>query len=779
VKKWIITILAALAFLALALTANAWTPWLLSFVVQNKEKIESLNTSAELISKLVMWPASAVLFIFGLWQRKQEANAKQPPTVNLQGSSVAGDVNNASAVTKIGVDAHAERDLSVGGDLVNQKTVIYQTTPLISSQPILSPLHQLPPPPADFTGRATELRELRAAIEQGGIHISGLHGQGGVGKTALALKLADELAPKFPDAQIYLDLKGVSDRPLTAVEAMSHVLRTFHPEAKLPEKEEDLRPLYNSVLHGKSALLLMDNAKDATQVRPLIPPQGCALLVTSRSYFHLPGLQPKNLDILPPLDANDFLVKIAPRIKNEAQAIAKLCGYLPQALRLAATAIAERKDVSPATYREKLADEKQRLGRLGGGQEGIEASIKLSYRLLDSQTKKRWRMLGVFPDTFDLSAAATVLDLETDPTQDILSDLLKFSMLEWNETTNRYRLHDLMRAFVRGQLSAAESHAAAIQHARHYLDVIIRACALYARGERFLIHGLAVFDLEWENIQAGHAWAAAHSIKDRYAAKLCKDYPDQGLYILSLRQGPHEQIRWCEAALAVDRQLGDPAAERRHLSDLGLAYDLLGDSPRALECYRQSLAIAREMGDRLGERTALINLGSTYSSLGDSGLALDYGERSMDIARELGDKQAQGDAFGNLGNVYYSLGEIQRALEYYERQLEIACAIANQRGKGDALGNLGNAYYTLGETGRALQYYEQQLEITRDIGDRRREGNALWNMSLALDKSGCRKEAVKHALVALRTFEEIESPNAGKVRKQVDIWQGDDNRDRI
>jgi hypothetical protein len=221
---------------------------------------------------------------------------------------------------------------------LNSQSLIDKPAPISkpSHEPIvLTPRFQLPPPPADFTGREAELRDLRAAIENGGVHISGLQGQGGVGKTALALKLAAELAPNFPDAQIYLDLKGVSEKSLTAAEALSHVLRAFHPEAKLPEKEGDLRTLFLHVLHDKRALLLMDNAKDAVQVKSLIPPEGCTLLITSRTRFTLPGLYQKDLNTLPPEDATKLLLEIAPRINREAEAIAKLCGYLALALRLA------------------------------------------------------------------------------------------------------------------------------------------------------------------------------------------------------------------------------------------------------------------------------------------------------------------------------------------------------------------------------------------------------------------------------------------------------------
>src|SRR6266404_3771669 len=323
-----------------------------------------------------------------------------------------------SAAKNIGVGISGGQ-VNVGGDMVGRDKHVHEhihEAPV----PVIAAPFQLPPPPADFTGREAELSDLRAAVEKGGVHISGLQGQGGVGKTALALKLAAELAPNFPDAQIYLDLKGVSEKPFTAAEALSHILRTFHPQAKLPDKEGDLRALFCSVLHGKRALLLMDNAKDAAQVKSLIPPEGCTLLVTSRFRFTLPGLHQKNLDTLPPDDATKLLLRIAPSIDGEAEAIAKLCGYLALALRLAATAIAERIDLAPAEYRQKLADEKQRL-KLLGGNEGVDTSISLSYYLLDAELQKRWRTLSVFPDTFESLAAADVCEIGTDAAKETLS----------------------------------------------------------------------------------------------------------------------------------------------------------------------------------------------------------------------------------------------------------------------------------------------------------------------------------------------------------------------
>ena len=628
---------------------------------------------------------------------------------------------------------------TVAGDIVGGDKHIHE-----APVPVIAALHQLPPPPADFTGRTTELSDLRAAIEKGGVHISGLQGQGGVGKTALALKLAAELATNFPHAQIYLDLKGVSEKPLTAAEAMSHVLRTFHPEAKFPEKEEELRGPYLTVLHGKWALLLMDNAKDAAQVQPLIPPPNCVLLVTSRYRFLVEGLHARNLDTLPPEDARNFLLRIAPRINGEAEAIAKSCGHLALALRLAATAIAERIDLAPADYRRRLADEKNRL-KLLGGDKGVEASITLSYNLLDIEIQTRWSVLAVFPDTFDVPAAAAVWELETDAAQDVLSRrLLQFSMLEWNDATKRYRLHDLMRDFAHQRLTAAESDAAARRHTEYYGGVLAKADDLYLKGGDSITNGLALFDLEWGNIQAGQAWAAAHSAEDPEAARLCSGYPGWGVYVPDLRLHPREQIRWCEAALAAARQLRDRGAEGSHLGNLGNAYNSLGEYRRAIDYHEKHLAIAREIVDRKGEGQALGNLGNAYHSLGDYPRAIDYHEQRLAITRDTKYRRGEGNTLGGLGNAYYSLGDYHRAIEHFEQHLVIAREIGDRRGEGNALGNLGNAYHSLGETRRTIEYHEKALVIAHEIGDRRGEGNALGNLGAAYADLGDYHRAIEY-----------------------------------
>jgi len=588
-------------------------------------------------------------------------------------------------------------------------------------------LHDLRLPVQGFVGRTKELRELRQQLRSGGALI---YGMPGVGKTELALKLARDLRRCYRHAQFDLNLAGTTPEPLKPTNAMSQVILGFHPEAKLPEGEAELRARYCSALDGKRALLLMDNAADANQVRPLVPPASCVLLVTSRHHFTLPGLFATNLDVLPPADARDLLLKIAPRIGNRAGEIARLCGYLPLALRAAGSLLAATPDLDPAQYAQALHDERQRLERIGteGVPIGVEASFGLSYQRLPDDAAAVFRKLAVFPGTFDAEAEEAVCE---DAEHRRLSELVRRSLVQWDAKSERYRLHDLVRLFAQSRLAEDQRQAAQLRHAHHYLAVLSTANDFYLKGGDGILRGLGLYDTEQTNVQAGQAWAARHAAEDDTAARLCSDYPDAGVYVLSLRLHPREHISWLEAGLAGARRLKDREAEGRHLGNLGNAYAALGETRKAIEFYEQALAILRQIGDR----------------------------------------RAEGQDLGNLGLAYAALGETRKAIEFFEQQLTITREIGDRPGEGTALGNLGNAYAALGETRKAIEFYEQRLNIAREIGDRRGEGTALWNMSLALDRLGQRAQAIANAEAALAIYQQIESPNAEMVRRQLAEWR--------
>lgn len=682
--------------------------------------------------------------------------------VLVTGDRAAAIGGNASDVIITSGDGNTFFSFS-GSDAAALREALSSTTP--------PRLHQMPPPPADFTGRADEQRELLAAIEQGGVTISGLRGLGGIGKTALALKLAEQLKPRYPDAQFYLDLKGASAQPLTSAEALAHVIRAYLPAAKLPENEIELRDLYLSVLHGQRALILMDNAAGAEQVEPLIPPSGCVLLVTSRRLFTLPGLVAKNLDTLSAIEARTLLLAIAPRIGAWADEIAALCGQLPLALRLAASSLANHPNLKPEVYVERLQDQQLRLKL-------IDASLSLSYELLSEELKERWRLLAVFPESFADDAAAAVWAVEVDDAQQGLGELIAASMVDWNETTNRYVLHDLARVFADSKLGAAERADGKKRHATHFMDVLSVLDDLYLEGGVALKNGLAGFDLEWANIQAGQSWVAAQDVEvDTDVAHLCMSYPNQGPHLLGLRRHARERIRWLDIALTEARRWGNRELEGVTLVNLGLAYQDLGETKRAIQIYEQTLIIVRQIGNRRVEGVTLGNIGIAYTNLGEPRRAIEVFEQLLVIARDLPDRRIEGNTLNSLGVAYWTLKEIERAIEYFEQRLVIAREMGDRRGEGSALTNLGLAYTDQDETQRAIEFYEQALLIDRELGDHRGEGFDLWNISLVLNQLGQRAEAIQHAEESLVILEQLEDPNAQKVRAALEVWRKESGHD--
>ena len=637
-------------------------------------------------------------------------------------------------------------------------------------------LYQLTPPVSDFTGREAKLDELRKKVKQGGVAITGVRGMGGAGKTELARRLAAELKADYPDAQIELDLKGVSSQPLSAADVLSAILRVFHPTAQLPERAEELAALLRQALDGHRALLLLDNAKDTRQIAPLLPlPPGCLVLVTSRQHFALPGLDAVNLGVMEPPEARALLLKIAPSIGPEADALAETCGRLPLALRLAASFLAVNKHIAPAEYIRQLRDSRQRLGLLDKAQEftaedlGLEASFTLSLQQLPPEQQHQFSQLAVFPTSFDPAAVTAVWAVEEPAASDALDLLLRLSLLEWNQKTKRFELHDLLREFARNRSKLEELNTAKQRHAQHFIHVGARTNELFLKGGENTLAGLALFDRERVHLEAAFDWLESQS--DKKLALLLVSLVNAVVYASNLRFHPRQSIRWLEAQAKAARLTENRMAEGNALGNLGLAYADLGEVRKAIEFYEQALIIAREIGDRHGEGAALGSLGNACTDLGDARKAIEFYEQALAIDREIGDRHGEGTAFGNLGIAYKNLGEARKAIEFHEQALVISREIGDRRGEGNALGNLGVAYKNLGEARKAIEFYEQALAIAREIGDQRGEGTAIWNSAGEFWKLGDRAQAIARAEAALRIYEAIGDPWVAKVRAQLAEWR--------
>ncbi|HKG12060.1 MAG TPA: tetratricopeptide repeat protein [Pyrinomonadaceae bacterium] len=641
--------------------------------------------------------------------------------------------------------------------------------------PPVATLHQLRAPVGDFVGREKEIGELLAALRGGaGAPVGGISGMGGVGKTELALYVANELRDTYTDAQLFLDMRGTDERPREPSDALAACIRAFLGlEQRLPDGLEELKRLYLSVLEGRRALILLDNARDDAQVRPLMPPHGSALLVTSRNAVTLPGMKTRiALDQLNPEEARELLTGIAPHIHADvADRICELCGHLPLAIRAAGSLLAVTADLDPSDYAAQLRDERTRLEQIGaeGVDVSVEASFNLSYARLSPDAQSVFRRLAVFPASFDAAAEEAVCE---DENHKHLTALLRRNLVSYSAAARRYRLHDLARLFADSHMNEGERIMTGMRHSAHYAGVLREAHELYKQGGDGITRGLALLDLEWRNFQAGQAWAEGQSGEYEAAMELCSLYPDAGANVLPLRQHPRERMAWAKAALTAARRLKNRTAEGVHLGTLAIAHAEVGETRRAIECHEQALAIHREVGNRLNEGGALNNLGLAYNELGETRRAIEYYEQGLVIARELGDRRSEAAALGNLGLAYANLGETHRALEFTEQYLAIARELGDRYREGIALGNLGLAYGNLGEAHRAVEFFEQALAIAREIGDRQGEGRALFNIGAMFANIGDYGQAMTHAEAALEIFEQIESPHAKAVRALIAWLRG-------
>ena len=761
-----------------------------------------MATLGEAVKALIPLAASLFTIYKGVKELQKENKAKASQSLTITGD-IAG-----SPVAVVGEGGTANQ--KVAGTIIEHVDTLYTGVPPAPTAAELVELSRFTilPPPVDFVGRETELNTLLEGFERGAT-IGGVTGGGGMGKTMLARALAAKLKERFPDGRLEINLQGTSPQPVTTADAMRALLNPFFVGKQLPADEQELHGLYLETFRNNTCLLLLDNAKDAQQVRGLLPQPPSAAIVTARANISLAaeGLRPLRLGVLRPEEARKLLREVGPRLEREPDAsvdkLAELCGRLPLALRVAGALLERRTDWTVAGFLEKLGDERQRLKELKEPNDpdlDVEATLELSYASLEEGRQARYRALGIFPAPFELEAAAAVWGCESEEADRVLGELAYRNLVEWQAARREYGLHDLTRVHALSKLCEKEDEvrAALEAHAGYYLQEGRKADDEYKQGGEHVLQGIHRYRQIWPHL--GEAWRrvageaggwpeieSKHPFLDDFAGRMpnllslhltarqripileqgrqaairLKDRQAEGVHLGNLGNAyaalgeARRAIEYHEQALAIDREIGDRRGEGAGMGNLGNAYAALGETRRAIEYHEQALAIDREIGDRRGEGAVLGNLGLAYADLGETRRAIELYEQRLVIAREIGDRRGEGRALGNLGNAYKNLGETQRAIELYEQALAIDREIGDRRGEGNALGNLGNAYAALGEPRRAIELYEQQLVITREIGDRRGEGAALGSLGNAYFALGETRRAIEYHEQALAIDREI------------------------
>ncbi len=683
-------------------------------------------------------------------QALQEAHRERVQSGEFTGTPLAGKVKRTLNEKVENQDDLIQAIVASVATMLNRAGTPVSITP----QPHL---HTLPDPPVVFIGRDTDLAQLRNASAAGTV-LTGLRGMGGIGKSALALVLAHEWLPRFPDAQLFLNGRGTQPNPPSAAELLAQIIHTFAPTAQLPDHLDALKGIYHDLLHDRRVLILLDNARDASQATPLIPPAGCALIVTSRQNFMLGKRAAHTVGRLPDDQATALLREFHPALTDaDAAELVRLCAGLPLALKLAGAHLAL--DASERGGQPNIAGYLNRLrsGRLAtldadaadANEITISETLRLSEEQLSPEERTAWRKLGVFRASFEATAAAAIAG--TDET--MLDQFVRRSLLE-REGTDRYKLHDLVADYTRERIGEAELATLHLVHAYHFAKVGAMADDLYLEGK--VVAGLAIFDRERAQIEAAFAWLRPQlecsSVKANASECILVDVVTAGprqklklgatalLALLvnavvytgqELRFHPRQRISWLEAQLNAARLLGLHEIEVWAIGNLGIAHYDLGDARKAIDFYEQSLIIARQSGNQHGESNALINLSLAYGQLGDARKTIEFAELALPILRELGDKGSEGNMLMSLGNAQLRLGNASNTINFNIQALSIFHEIGDRRGEGHALVNLGGAHLSLEDADISIAFSEQALPIFSEIGDRRGVGITLMNLGNA------------------------------------------------
>ncbi|MBI5426737.1 MAG: tetratricopeptide repeat protein [Nitrospinae bacterium] len=606
----------------------------------------------------------------------------------------------------------------------------------------------------DFIGRSAELLELYDKYSKQGCVVLGLHGKSGMGKTTLATYLAYKLRTRYPDAQYYIDLRGNTERPLSPEAAMAHVLHSARPAAKTKQGEE-LKSLYRSTLKSQRAVVFLDNAYGALQVKPLLPPNNCLTLVVSNSPIAMEGMYSKKVAPMSSDESRELVFALAPRAEYWINEIFHLCDGLPLALNVIGSFLGKNSmDPEIFVIQLRVLRDKMKKAQKEGEQIIFDGVLNNVTKLVPPKNLTVFRKLLVFPGSFDAKAQAFACE---DDFNDALFSLADYGLVVFDADNNRYHLHEMVREYLKARLNPAETALAETRHATYFLTAVVGIGDFYKSDERNAPEALRQFDLEWENIQAAFRWGENWMGKDPAAARLCSSIVDSASDMLQRRQRPQERIRWLEVALTASRKVQDAETEKNHLLNLGAEYSREGNLDRAIEFSQKALELCKAQNDEETEMSIARQLGFTYSALGDNAKAVEFHQRELDLAKSLGNSRGEIMALGNLGSVHVKSGQTARALELFQRGLELAREWGDRRAEAQNLKSLADLKMESKEFPAAMEFHAQALEIFQKFKDRSAEGSVLSAMGrirLELRETGPAIGTLEKALNIFRKIAE-------------------------
>jgi DNA-binding SARP family transcriptional activator/tetratricopeptide (TPR) repeat protein len=657
--------------------------------------------------------------------------------------------------------------------------------------------HELPSPPARLTGRVQELSALTGWLDEGtgtgGPVVLAVCGPPGVGKTALALQWARQVQDRFPDGQLHVDLGGYGPSPTPASpdDAIATVLQSLGiPADQIARRADYGTGLYRSLLADRRMLVLLDNARDEAQVRPLLPGSPtCVVLVTSRSdlggLVASHGARPLTLDVLSPDESWQLLASRvgADRAAAEDGAVTELvslCAGLPLALAIVASRAATRPAFQLATLAAELRGTCCRLDGLDTGDQAasIRAVFSWSYRMLSETAARLFRLLGAHPGPdISAAAAASLSGTSAASARAALSELVRAHLID-EQVPERFAMHDLLRSYAADQGDDGEHRTAIRQVLDYYLTAAYAAMRLAYPDARqdVLPPNLTGQHEKPTGPHGARAWLETehHVLLAVIGAAASNGFDEHGWQLPAIMRehlvrGGHyaDDAQAQRTALACAIRLADRPGQAVSHRNLGDALIQLSSRQGASEHLGRALAIYRELADQAGQATCHCALARLLRAQGDFGKALRHTQHSLRLYRAAGDLAGEAAALNGVGWDYALLGDSQRAFSYCTRALEMHRRSGDRLGQALTLDSLGYCCQQAGRHSQAAAFYQQALDAFADAGDRYYRAQTFVHLGDALRADGNPDTALEAWRQALDILDDMDHPDARTVRDKL------------
>ncbi|WUR59342.1 tetratricopeptide repeat protein [Micromonospora chokoriensis] len=693
--------------------------------------------------------------------------------------------------------------VKVYDDILHHRPELAAQPPSGSDRPVPGPHilrpEQLPRAVPEFVGRSAELANLDALLDgdaqrSSTVVISAVSGMAGVGKTALALHWAHRVAGRFPDGQLYVNLRGYDEAGVVSpLDALSEFLEALGvPHARIPAGMEARTGLYRSLLASRRMLVVLDNARDSAQVRALLPGAGgCMVVVTSRD--RLGGLiaaecaVPLTLGVLTAEESTSLLAGRlgAGRLSSEPAAVADIveaAGRLPLALAIVAARVATHPTFPLGAIAAELHSTETRLDVLADGD--VRRVFSWSYLALGQEAARLFTLLGLHPGPdLTAAAAAALAGMPTAAVTPRLRELTRLNLLA-EHAPGRYAFHDLLRAYAAELAESSErADERAVARQRlydHYLHAAYPA-ALLLQPQWPPIEPVPPLPVPARQAVTDHggalAWfTAEHRVLIRVVRQAAENgfeaYAWQVAWALNTFVAPRglwqDQLDIQRVALAAAEKIDDLAGQAAANRLLSRALTRLGDRDAAEHRLKRALELHERLGDPTGQAQTLHNYCELCYLDGRFDEALAHGREALRLYRLAGNRSGEARTLNAIGWLLATTGDYAQAIESCTEALDQQRQSDDRNGQAATLDSLGFAYDHLGERDRAADCYEQAIQLFRDSADRYHEAETLIRLGDTREGMGDLTAAAFAWRQAVRIYEDVDDPAAAQARRRLE-----------